>query len=66
MNTNTHRYGCHNRKPFVPAYKATNGRQWIPTFGQPDCQFTLSQLGRQDKSCAGCVWRKDSSIEGTA
>lgn len=66
MNAATHRYDCHNRKPFVPAYKATNGARWIQTFGKPDCQFTLSALGRHDKGCVGCVWRKDLSTEGTA
>lgn len=57
--TNPARYGCFDRPPYPPAY--TNGPYWIPTFGQPDCQFTLSELGRRDPGCAGC---KHQSTKG--
>jgi len=63
MSAATHKYGCHSRQPFVPAYKATNGRQWIPTFGQQDCQFTKTTLGQADKGCAGCLHKAN---EGAA
>ncbi len=34
-------YGCHNR---------------VPT-AAPDCQYTLSALGRADARCTSCRWR---------
>lgn len=34
-------YGCHNR----------------PATAAPDCQYTLSDLGRADPRCTGCRWR---------
>lgn len=58
MNTATYRNGCHNRKPFVAAHRV--GRQWIPSFGAPECQYTLSALGQQDKGCIGCKHKKEA------
>ena len=37
-------YGCYNR--------------WLS--GAPNCQYTLSALGRVDPRCTGCQWRKEA------
>ena len=59
------KYACHNRPPFAERYIGRDG-YWldgyelhakaisIPTFGQPSCQFTLTELGQVDKKCDGC------------
>lgn len=37
-------YGCYNRG----------------LSGAPNCQYTLSALGRVDPRCTGCQWRKEA------
>ncbi len=53
-------YGCHNRKPFVDAYPMTKDGppMFIKTFGNPDCQFALTELGKVDPRCTGCIHKK--------
>jgi len=65
MLTASHKYGCHDRKPFVKEYPSNIGavHHWIPTFGKPDCQYTLTTLGQQDKSCTGCKHRLQKGNE---
>lgn len=69
MNTDTHRYGCHNRKPFREllevqdgyyAAKGTKAPRWVykPFKMQPLCQYTQTELGRVDKGCTDCQWRE--------
>jgi hypothetical protein len=53
------RYGCFNRAPFVEEYQTAHGEH-IKTFSNPDCQFTLSELGRTDPRCAGCKHQGDA------
>lgn len=70
------RYGCFNRAPYAASYPGHDGQVitrasgetevipktvQIPSFGQKDCQFTLTNLGRTDARCAGCSWKKDLS-----
>ena len=60
--------GCHNR----PEYRAVQPMQdgWyldgttrtprlvaVPFRMAPDCQYTLSDLGRVDTGCVACKWR---------
>ena len=33
--------------------------EMIPNVFTTDCQFTKTQLGREDKGCIGCSWRLD-------
>lgn len=61
--------GCHNRKPFVAEMRVQDGYQpdaWytdarvaktvsMPFRMAPDCQYTLTELGRVDKGCVGCM-----------
>ena len=59
MNTQIHRYGCHDRKPYVDSYRSTGGgpEHDIPTFGKRKCQFTRSELGQADPRCNDCGWK---------
>lgn len=61
----TARYGCHGRRDYVASYPVQDGHYLDgytrtprmvsqPTFGKRDCQFTLSELGRDDARCEGC------------
>jgi hypothetical protein len=67
------KHGCHNRAPLpklvdMPAvYNISieghavvcDGIEVIPFVFKRDCQYTLTELGRTDKGCIGCEWRKD-------
>lgn len=58
--------GCHNRKPFATWMAAQDGWQttWmrnmvlIPVTGARECVYTTSDLGKKDKGCKACIWRK--------
>lgn len=63
------KYGCHNRKPYVQSYPAldvewdTFGRRiekerFIRIFGQPTCQYRLTELGKQDVKCIDCIHKE--------
>ena len=47
-------YGCHDRKPYAPAYFATGGTTPIPHVFTTACQFTKTALGQVDPKCANC------------
>lgn len=60
--------GCHNREPFKTEIVVQDG--WIyggdvrmaktktsPCRMAPDCQYTLTELGKADPQCAGCKWK---------
>ena len=60
--------GCHNRPPFRAVLPVQDGwfldgttrtPRMVPWVirAKPDCQYTLSDLGRIDAGCAGCKWR---------
>lgn len=63
-------YGCFDRPPYRQHMKVADGH-WddgmqqripklvsIPFRMNPDCQYTLSQLGQADQRCTGCQWKK--------
>ena len=66
--------GCYNRRPFRDTGEVQAGwkeqplsltdRTRIPVIDTVpfrmayDCQYTLTELGQQDKGCEGCKWRK--------
>jgi len=64
-------YGCFNRPLYRASMKVQDG-YWddglqripklvsIPFRMNPDCQYTHSTLGQQDKNCVGCKHRKDA------
>lgn len=51
--------GCYNREPLKPQVIRKPGYPMVvvPLRMSPDCQYTRSELGRQDARCAGCRWR---------
>lgn len=63
MNPDTHKNGCHNRKPFITTVSSISGyvpegteRPSWPNVMSMDCEYQKSELGKADKSCAGCTW----------
>lgn len=62
--------GCHDRPPFRRTVEVQHGFWYdgqqrrvpklvqIPFRMNPECQYTLSQLGQADEKCAGCKWKK--------
>lgn len=58
MNPNTHKNGCHDRKPFVTEYALTGGGVQNNFSADKPCQYTLSALGQADPGCAGCKWKR--------
>lgn len=55
-------YGCFNRAPYAPIVVIRAATAAAPEVSYPhvmakDCQFTLSELGKADARCAGCVWK---------
>lgn len=66
MNTSTHRYGFHNRKPYVSHYgdfgiSSTTGEvieSRIPFVMAQECQFTKTTLGQSDKGYTDCKWKE--------
>lgn len=66
-------YGCHNRAPFdgllpMPAHYTISieghqvkceAQQMIPNVFAKDCQYTLTELSKNDKGCEGCKWKKE-------
>ena len=61
-------YGCHDRPTYVTSILMQDG--WTPDGttrtprmvpwvirAEPDCQYTLSDLGRIDPGCVACKWR---------
>lgn len=68
MNSDTHRNGCHDRRPFLESVPAQDG--WFmdgftrtprmvasPVRAKKPCQYTNTALGLADKGCTGCTWR---------
>ena len=70
------RYGCHNRAPFREFYAVQDGwyldgtrlnatrtprMKTTPFVLARDCQYTLSDLGRQDPKCEGCKWKQEET-----
>ncbi|MDD0837895.1 hypothetical protein PSQ40_04855 [Curvibacter sp. HBC61] len=63
-------YGCYNRAPLgqlvIPAQDGhfTDGFTRYPKLKpihfrmEKDCVYTTSELGKADKKCEGCRWRK--------
>lgn len=66
-------YGCFNREPLadmlpMPSqYTMDTGTHkvicaetvHIPNVFAKDCRYTLTELGKADKGCIGCRWRKE-------
>ncbi len=54
------KYGCYNRDPFNPAFKAQDGRKtiWIEHKMTTDCQYKHTDLGKKDEKCVGCKWKQ--------
>ena len=63
-------YGCYDRAPFRPDFKAADTVTFqngivaptvvtVPFRMAPDCQYTHTELGRSDPRCQGCKWRSD-------
>ena len=66
--------GCHNRRGFQSWVEVQAGWQEsdsvddsktrspvmdiVPFRMAYDCQYTLTELGQQDKGCEGCKWRR--------
>ena len=66
--------GCHNRRPFQQWVDVQAGwlnqelsldyktrvpnMDAVPFRMATDCQYTLTELGQQDKGCEGCKWRR--------
>jgi hypothetical protein len=71
--------GCYNRAPFVDATVVQDGWQDQPFNSEnttrvplmverpfrmePDCQYTLTELGQADPCCIGCKWRADQKSD---
>jgi hypothetical protein len=63
-------YGCHNRAPLgqkvIPVQDGwfTDGLTRYPKLVPlpfrmaPDCKYSETDLGKADKGCEGCKWRK--------
>lgn len=51
-------YGCHDRKPYAPAYFATGGTTPIPHVFTTTCQFTKTALGKTDPKCTNCTHKE--------
>lgn len=60
--------GCFNRPPYLATLPAQDGFYMdgytrtprmvaMPFRMEKSCQYTLSDLGKADKGCAGCTWR---------
>ena len=54
-------YGCHNRAPFQPKYRAANGEP-VQHKMTTDCQYRHTELGKADPKCAGCRWREGKAV----
>lgn len=62
-------YACHNRPPYRQHMKVADGH-WddgvqriqkltsVPFRMNPDCQYTLTELGKVDARCGDCEHRK--------
>lgn len=61
-------HGCYNRPAYVSivpmqdgwyqdGYTRTPRMIGVPFRMAPDCQYTLTELGRVDVGCVGCKWR---------
>lgn len=61
--TQPHRYGCHNRLPFVSTYLATNGSQPIANKSKAKCQYTHTELGKADAGCMDCGWQPGGTLD---
>lgn len=62
-------YGCHNRPSYRPLFPAQNGWWLDGTTRYPkmegvkfkmslECNYTLTDLGKQDAKCEGCKWKR--------
>ena len=69
MNTDTHRNGCHQRKPFRPSQPVQDGYFMdgvtriskmisAPFRLSMGCEYTKSSLGAADAGCTDCQWRQ--------
>jgi len=55
----TRKNGCFNRLAFVEFHPLSNGKMIKNfSFGQP-CKYRLSDLGKADQGCIGCVRRDE-------
>ena len=56
------KYGCWNRAPYAPIVVIRAATATAPEISYPhrlakDCRYTLSDLGKADAKCEGCVWK---------
>jgi hypothetical protein len=65
--------GCFNRAEYKPTLKVQDGYQpdaWytdarvakmvtVPFVMAPDCQYTLTEAGKKDVNCVGCIHKID-------
>ena len=69
MNTDTHRNGCHNRKPYRVSMPVQDGYFMdgvtriskmisAPFRLSTGCEYSKSSLGADDKGCTGCQWKQ--------
>jgi hypothetical protein len=56
-------YGCYDHQPYPQVYFATGGREPIRHVTTRECQFTKSNLGREDPGCIGCKHRLEQLTE---
>ena len=62
-------YACHNRKPYAETIRMQDGwgaesgpsrhpvMREVPFVMAKDCNFTHTDLGKEDQRCNGCKWR---------
>ena len=62
-------HGCFNRPPFEQSIKVADG--WESSWARrmvdmefrmdPNCVYSSSRLGQEDKGCIGCKWRAEKA-----
>lgn len=57
-------YGCYNRQPFKPAFKAQDGEKqvFVEFKMTKDCQYKHTELGKKDPKCVGCLWKSENLV----
>lgn len=71
------RYGCFNRAPFLLEQRMAAGHVYIhnerinleaivPFRMSPDCNYTLTDLGRADAKCADCKHKAKDDQQAVA
>lgn len=75
MVTASKPYGCHNRQPYRPDMLVQDGHWWpdestrhprmvkVPFRMANDCQYTKSELGKNDAKCTGCKHKEPHADE---